>query len=125
MRIAYLDCFAGVSGDMFLGALIDSGVATEVLHQAVDALNLEASLSIEKTDRSGISSTKVNVLESGHQAEHAHQNHPHPHQHTHGRSLSVIRELIQSATLLEPVKQTAIRAFELLGASEAKIHNVP
>jgi uncharacterized protein (TIGR00299 family) protein len=154
MRIAYLNCFAGISGDMFLGALIDSGVSPEVLHQAVAALNLDASLTIEKTDRSGISSTKVNVLESGHQAEHAHQDHSHAahthehehshehdhhhddehthsdshsheHPHTHGRSLSVIRTLIQSAPLPNPVKQTAIRAFELLGASEAKIHNVP
>ena len=140
MRIAYLDCFAGISGDMFLGALIDSGVSPEVLHQAVAALNLDASLTIEKTDRSSISSTKVNVLESGHQAEHAHQDHSqashthkhehshthtHEHPHTHGRSLSVIRSLIQSTSLTNPVKQTAIRAFELLGASEAKIHNVP
>ena len=42
----------------------------------------------------------------------------------HGRSLSVIRELIQGAALAEGVKRRAIRTFELLGASEAKIHNV-
>ena len=153
MRIAYLDCLAGISGDMFLGALIDTGVPPEVLHHAVAALQLDASLAIEKTDRSGISSTKVSVLEGGHSAEHSHHHphahhsldhkhehghshhhdhdhntehtpsHKHDHPHTHGRSLSVVRSLIQGAHLPDPVKHTAIRAFELLGASEAKIHN--
>ena len=149
MRIAYLDCFAGISGDMFLGALIDAGVDPKILHQAVAALNIDASLKIEKVDRSGISSTKVHVYEGAkaaeedhehhtHQQTHTHQlqpktqhqhkaghTHDHPHEHTHGRSLIVIRDLINASTLAPAVKQTAVHAFELLGASEAKIHNVP
>jgi uncharacterized protein (TIGR00299 family) protein len=163
MRIAYLDCFAGISGDMFLGALVDAGLDPAILHEATAALNLNASLKIEKVDRSGISSTKVHVYEganlaeqpnipspkdesSNHQQTHTHQHNPktqhqhktghahdhaedhpneHSHEHTHGRSLTVIRNLINAATLASAVKQTAIRAFELLGASEAKIHNVP
>ncbi len=63
MRIAYLNCFAGISGDMFLGALIDAGVDPAILHQATAALNLKATLRIETVDRSGISSIKVHVLE--------------------------------------------------------------
>jgi uncharacterized protein (TIGR00299 family) protein len=153
MRIAYLDCFAGISGDMFLGALIDAGVDPKVLQEAVAALNLSATLRIEKVDRSGISATKVHVYEGAKLADdhhdhpheqhtHTHQHHPktqhqhkightheHPHSHdheqTHGRSLTVIRDLISTANLTAPVKQTATHAFELLGASEAKIHNVP
>jgi len=160
MRIAYLDCFAGISGDMFLGALLDAGVDPKILHEAVAALNLNASLKVEKVDRSGISSTKVHVFEGtnlaeittaepthrhedeesdhSHQHTHTHQHHPktqhqhktgqphtHDHEHTHGRSLTVIRDLIAGAPLASAVKQTAIHAFELLGASEAKIHNVP
>jgi hypothetical protein len=155
MRIAYLDCFAGIAGDMFLGALIDAGVPLEVLEEAASALNIDASLKIEKVDRSGISSIKVHVLEGGKLAEqaytqqpeqqhqhktghahshdheqthephtHEHEPHTHDHGHTHGRSLTAIRALIQAAPLAHPVKHTAIRAFELLGASEAKIHNV-
>ncbi len=144
MRIAYLDCFAGISGDMFLGALVDAGVDPAILHEAIAALNLSATLKIEKADRSGISATKIQVYEGGHLAgknhththehthkaghthEHSHEHaDEHPHQHTHGRSLTVIRTLIQSANLNPAIKQTAIHAFELLGESEAKIHNVP
>jgi uncharacterized protein (TIGR00299 family) protein len=140
MRIAYLDCFAGISGDMFLGALIDAGVDPSILHEATSSLHLNASLKIERVDRSGISCTKVDVYEGATLAAnpqtHTHQHHPktqhqhktghtHEHDHAHGRSLNVIRNLIHAATLAPAVKQSAIQAFELLGASEAKIHNVP
>jgi hypothetical protein len=132
MRIAYLDCFAGISGDMFLGALVSAGVPSEVLQQAADALSLHASLNIETVDRSGIASIKVNVLENGHLAEAGHHNHDHKetadhhrHDRAHGRSLTQIRNLIQTAPLHTDVKTFALRTFDLLGQSEAKIHNVP
>ena len=91
---------------------------------------LGLTLKIERVDRSGISCTKVHVLEGGHLAEHqeraiiAAMIMQHAPKHSHGRSLTGIRELIEAAPLAEPVKKTAIRAFELLGQSEAKIHNV-
>ena len=165
MRIAYLDCFAGIAGDMFLGALMDAGVPAQVLLDTVASLDLQASLRIETVDRSGISCTKVHVLEAGELAEKAHQpeqdrrpaesayqhenehghahahSHKHPHEahshaqeedaplhvrpHIHGRSLTEIRTLIEGAPLAEPVKRMAIQTFELLGRSEARIHNVP
>jgi uncharacterized protein (TIGR00299 family) protein len=75
--------------------------------------------------------THPHIHEDGHSHSHEHshshddeQEHAHEHQHAHGRSLSVIRTLIEGAALAEGVKRRAIRTFELLGASEAKIHNV-
>ncbi|MGB8480313.1 MAG: nickel pincer cofactor biosynthesis protein LarC [Acidobacteriaceae bacterium] len=130
MRIAYLECFAGISGDMFLGALVDAGVDPKLLREAVASLNLGATLEIEKVDRSGINASKVRVLVDGASAEaaadstHTHHHSHHEHHH-HGRSLSVIRTMIENASLVAAAKATAIRAFELLGESEAKIHNVP
>jgi pyridinium-3,5-bisthiocarboxylic acid mononucleotide nickel chelatase len=140
MRIAYLDCFAGISGDMFLGALLDAGVPLQVLQDATAALGVGASLKIETVDRSGISCTKVHVMEGEELAEggEVHQQptvytqqpktqhlHKAGHAHVHGRSLNAIRTLIQAAPLDEVVKRFAIRTFELLGHAEAKIHNVP
>jgi len=149
MRIASLDCFAGIAGDMFLGALIDAGVPPQVLHDATATLDLGASLRIETVNRSGISCTKVHVLANGqladapdhathdasaadlprlHETSHIHphkHNHSHEQPQSHGRSLSAIRTLIQATSLAKPVKLTALRAFDLLGHSEAKIHNVP
>ena len=150
MRIAYLDCFAGISGDMFLGALLHAGVPLEVLQDATASLNLNATLRVETVDRSGISSIKVHVMEGDHLAEgteqtqqlshtysqqpktqhlhkagHHHHDEPQTHTHVHGRSLTQIRTLIKAAPLADAVKQTALQAFELLGHAEAKIHNVP
>jgi len=149
MRIAYLDCFSGISGDMFLGALIDAGVPPAVFKQAVSALNLGARLEISRVNRSGISATKVDVIVKGekdapreqqaetpeHGCSQSHS-HSHPHQHAHdrhhdlgghrqGRGLKEIRETIRAAALSESAKNTAIAMFEKLGAAEANIHNVP
>src|SRR5258706_12991136 len=65
MRIAYLECFSGMSGDMFLGALVDAGVAPSLLEKTVAALNVGARLEISRVVRSGISATKVDVWVDG------------------------------------------------------------
>jgi len=61
MRIAYLDCFSGMSGDMFLGALVDAGVPAKVFEETVAALAIGARLEISRVTRCGISATKVDV----------------------------------------------------------------
>jgi pyridinium-3,5-bisthiocarboxylic acid mononucleotide nickel chelatase len=93
MRIAFLDCFSGISGDMFLGALVDAGVPLEVLAETVAALNVGARLDMRKVVRGGITGTKVDVLtgdnaevESSASHQHAHDHshaHSHPHDHDH------------------------------------------
>ncbi len=105
MRIGYLECFAGISGDMFLGALVDAGVSTELLRDAVGSLHLGAELDFAHVDRSGIRSLKARVLmdgrdadaprahdhdhehehphDNGHDHNHAHDHHDHDHKHAH------------------------------------------
>ncbi len=95
MRIAYLDCFSGISGDMFLGALVDAGVSASLLEETVAGLDLGATLEIRRVSRSGISATKVDVVVAGEKdlpreeywAGHGHahgRRHSHDHRHGHG-----------------------------------------
>src|SRR5437016_1240229 len=65
MRIAYLDCFSGISGDMFLGALVDVGLPGKLLEDTVAALNIGARLEVSRLSRSGIAATKVDVYAHG------------------------------------------------------------
>ena len=126
MRLGYLEAFSGISGDMVLGAFVQAGVAEELLRETLAALKVGATLDIRTVDRGGISAVKVDVLVKGHAAERGHHHHHHhEHDEHEHRSLTAIRALIEDAALPKAVKATAIRTFELLGASEAKIHNVP
>lgn len=149
MKIGYLECFAGISGDMLLGALVDAGVSAELLRSTVRALDLGAELHVERVNLSGIQSTKVDVLVDGNpadapqpdvrtdaHAEHRHghshgesdQKHHHEehgHGHVHGRDWANIRTLIEQAALPEDAKGLALRTFEFLARAEAQIHNVP
>lgn len=136
MRIAYLDCFSGISGDMFLGALVDAGVPPAIFENAVAALSIGARLEISRVNRSGISATKVDVvindqkdrpfeMAPAHADDHLHYHTIGKHDKEHGRSLLAIRKTIASTALSESVKAMAIGIFEKLGAAEAKVHNVP
>src|SRR6185437_13050068 len=112
MRIAYLDCFSGISGDMFLGALVDAGVPAELLEKTVEALGVGARLEIARVNRSGISAVKVDVYshgekdlpreefersrsqesksgsrESGVGSQHGAQRHSHPLKNRHGHEI--------------------------------------
>jgi pyridinium-3,5-bisthiocarboxylic acid mononucleotide nickel chelatase len=88
MRIAYLECFSGMSGDMFLGALIDAGVSPQLLEDTVAALNVGARLEISRVVRGGISATKVDVRvgeenDLPRQEYWERQHDPEDHQHLH------------------------------------------
>src|SRR5271156_4018044 len=103
MRIAYLESFSGMSGDMFLGALVDAGVPARMFEETVAALGVGAKLEISRVVRSGISATKVDVYVDGEKDlpreeywerhgqhahphsgdEHEHENEHHGHSHSH------------------------------------------
>jgi hypothetical protein len=89
MKILYYDCFAGISGDMNLAAMIDLGVDPGHLRAELDKLGLdgEFELSVSQDARNGIHGTRVDVLlagqEGGHAHGHGHGHHPHDHSHDH------------------------------------------
>ena len=99
MRIAYLDCFSGISGDMFLGALLGAGVPFELFQKTVADLKIGATLEHSRVDRGGISATKLDVIvggekdmpreeywksvASGHALVERHSHGDHPHKHGH------------------------------------------
>ena len=58
MRIGYLECFSGISGDMLLGALVDAGVPFDVLEETAAALNVGARLEMRKVSRGGLAGPK-------------------------------------------------------------------
>lgn len=149
MKTIYLDIFSGISGDMFIGALLDLGVDAHVFEHELEKLGLhEYHLHISRQERAHIAGTKFDVhLAHKHEHEHRHdhsahsQGHEHPHahdhepshlhethshdEHTHGRAFADIRALITRSTLSPWVKQTAIAIFQRVANAEGKIHGHP
>jgi uncharacterized protein (TIGR00299 family) protein len=147
VKVLYLDCFSGVSGDMILGALLDLGLPLEELRAALGSLPAElGGVSATRVLRSGISATKFQVNaddgspgagdhhdhhhahDHGHGHAHAHDHgHPHDrdHAHHHHHSLAEIRALIGRSQLSAAAKDRAIHLFERLARAEAAIHAMP
>ncbi len=131
-RVAYFDCFSGISGDMVLGALLDLGLPLDRLRDALGSLAIEyGAVAADRVLRSGVSATKFRV----HQhavggAHHQHAPHPHSHQHQshdhdHHHSLATIRAAIDRSALSREGKDRATRLFYRLGEAEAAIHDLP
>jgi pyridinium-3,5-bisthiocarboxylic acid mononucleotide nickel chelatase len=121
VRTLYLDCFAGVSGDMFIGALIDCGLDFKHLQSELKRLEVGGyELNLTRVDRSGISASKFDVHLSD-----EHHHHHHNHHHIDHRSLSEIKRLITTSSLSDRIKDRAETLFQRIGEAEAKIHNIP
>ena len=128
MNAIYLDCFAGISGNMFLGACLQLGVPLAHLTAELDKLTFDDQYSIEVNDvsKNGIAAVHLDVELEHHHHHHDHDHHhDHEHHHHHHRSMSDIRSIIESSTLSLEIKKLALFIFEKLAAAEGKVHNKP
>lgn len=108
MKVAYFDCFAGISGDMTLGALVDAGLSFAALKSELDKLSVrEFTLSQRRVEKHGIAGTKIDV--------NAREGHVHRH-------LKDVLEIINSSAISASAKEKAARVFQKLAEAEAKIH---
>ncbi|MFN3531295.1 MAG: nickel pincer cofactor biosynthesis protein LarC [Candidatus Brocadia sp.] len=122
MKIAYFDCFSGISGDMTLGAFVDAGLDINLLSDQLAQLHLHGyEISAEKVKRAGISGTKVHVTISP-KDNHTHGFH-HGHHHNSHLKLSDIQAVIEKSTLRSDIKDDSIKIFQRLAMVEAKVHN--
>lgn len=108
MKIAYLDCVSGISGDMTLGALVDLGVDLQSVQRGIDSLGLPScTLAVEEVKRHGFRATNLTVQ---HEPEHAH------------RHLHHITGMIDQSSLSDAQKKMATDMFTCLAEAEAKVH---
>ena len=111
MRIAYFDCFSGISGDMTVGAFLDAGLSFEDLKNELSKINLQGyELRTEPSVKHGIRGTRFVVDAAG------------SHEH---RTFSDIKTLIETSGLHRRVKDTSLGIFSLLAAAESMIHGIP
>ncbi len=111
MKLAYFDCFSGISGDMTLGALVDAGCSLELLRSDLQGLQIPGwTISSEKVWKNGMAATFVHVATED-QTKH--------------RSLSAILEMFEKSQLSESVQKNAAAIFRKLGEAEASVHDVP
>ena len=109
--IAYLDCFAGISGDMVLAAFIDAGLPPAVLRRGLAGLGLgPVDLDIQATRRHGLRATRVEISSGGNQPL---------------RTLADLLAILDRSDLAAEITAPAGRVFRLLAEAEARVHGVP
>ena len=148
MKTLYLDIFSGISGDMFIGALIDLGVDARKLERELAKLKLDDyHVHVSRQHKSAIEGVKFDVHlahEHHHHHEHTHEHHHHSeddhgheHHHEHGhhhhedhhheeqRTFTQIKKLISGSKLSSWVKKKSISVFHRIAEAEGKIHGLP
>jgi uncharacterized protein (TIGR00299 family) protein len=114
MKIAYLDCFSGISGDMTLAALVDAGADREYVEEELRKIQIEPfTLEWKRVNKKGISALKMDVILDPNTAP------------THHRHYSEIVKLIHGAGFNDRVVNLSLAIFEKIGIAEAKIHDIP
>lgn len=108
MKVAYFDCFSGISGNMILGALIDLGIDVKVLDRELGKLPLQYQLEATRVAKNGISAIHVEVLTEEGESQ---------------RSLKDALDLIEGSTLEEEIKGPSKQIFTRLAEAEARVHH--
>ncbi len=150
MKTLYLDIFSGISGDMFLGAMVDLGVDVTTLKQEIAKLGVEGyHITTARRQKSNIEGIKfdVHLVDNGadscdnadHDHDHSHSHghdhgHSHGHEHSHGsgpdhdhgrnRNYTQIKKLILESRLSDWVKQKSIAVFHRVAVAEGKVHGM-
>jgi pyridinium-3,5-bisthiocarboxylic acid mononucleotide nickel chelatase len=111
MKLAFCDCFSGISGDMFLAALLDAGLDLAYLNEQLGLLELEEKVEVQAAEihKGALRATQVTVVA------------PDSHHHRH---LSDIQEMIGGSKLPEPVKMDALAVFQVLAEAEGRVHGI-
>lgn len=132
MKVLYLDCSSGISGDMTLAALLDLGVDKEFLKAELKKLKVEGyELIIQKKDRHSIQMMDVDVRLTGHEHgehehdkshAHEHSHHGHNHHHEQERNLTMINKIIDDSDIADQAKEISKRIFQEIAQAEAKVH---
>ena len=145
-RVLHLDLFSGISGNMFLGALLDLGLSRKQLDRDLSGLGVEYKLRVRNVSRGALAARYVEVLVPGqkkapakkktnlvaphphaHDYTHTHTHthaQVHPHAHSHGKSYRQVRTLLKKADLETPIRNRALAIFEAMAVAEGKVHGV-
>lgn len=111
MKIIVIDCFSGISGDMFLSSLIDAGLDFNELNKQLNLLKLENyNIKIIPAKSHGLSGTRLKIITNEHQLTHRH--------------LSDIEKIINQSNLKSNIKKCALNIFYNLARAEAKVHGI-
>ncbi len=115
MRIVILDPAAGISGDMMLGALIGAGLDAAWLEGLPARVGFpDVGVRVHTVNRASLNAVKVDFDIRGDPGDHR----------GHGRTVGDLIALVRRADVSEPVQAKAVRAFELLGEAEGRVHGV-
>ncbi|MBQ7629433.1 MAG: nickel pincer cofactor biosynthesis protein LarC [Selenomonadaceae bacterium] len=127
MKALYLDCAAGISGNMFIGACLQLGVPEKYLRGELEKLNLHDEYELEISDvaKNGIGAAYFDVKLLHEHFHDAPANVHHLHHHHEHRTMADIRRIIDAADFNSTVKSYALAIFGKLAEAEGKVHNLP
>ncbi len=109
MRVAFFDCFSGISGDMFIASLLDAGLSLSKLEEELKKLNLSFRLETERVIRQGIGGLRFKVL---------------PTEPKIIRTWPSVKEIVGSSRLEKEIKEKTLKIIKTIAEAEAKVHRI-